>query len=140
MGFSRKLTLQCSNPACTYTNNMHTYPRAEGRKHAHTINGLVSSTATGWQDQQVRTSNALELQRRMREGVVARLKFLDYSSATVIFFPGQYVPPMMIFRRILMAPVLGEGVLCEWSGPVRTTHDDIQEDNDGTSIGRGCVV
>ena len=85
MGFSRKLTLQCSNPACTYTNNMHTSPRAEGRKHVYTINGLVSSTATVWQDPQVRTSNALELQRRMREGVVARLKFLDYSSATVIF-------------------------------------------------------
>ena len=39
-----------------------------------------------------------------------------------------------------MAPVLGEGVLCEWSGPVRTTHDDVQEDKDGASIGRGCVV
>ena len=52
--------------------------------------------------------------------------------------PGQYVPPMMIFRRIRMTPVLGEGVFCEWSGPVRTTHDDIQEDKDDASIGRGC--
>ena len=29
MGFSSELTLQCSNPACTYTSNMHTSPRAE---------------------------------------------------------------------------------------------------------------
>ena len=30
MGFSSELTLQCSNPACTYTSKMHTSPRKAG--------------------------------------------------------------------------------------------------------------
>ena len=45
MGFSSKLTLQCSNPACTYTSNMHMFPRAEGGKHAYTINTVMTLLA-----------------------------------------------------------------------------------------------
>ena len=45
MGFSSELTLQCSNPACTYTSNMHTSPRAEGGKHAYTINAAMTLLA-----------------------------------------------------------------------------------------------
>ena len=45
VGFSSKLTLQCSNPARTYTRNMPTSPRAEAGKHAYTINTVMTLLA-----------------------------------------------------------------------------------------------